>query len=93
MAKAGKPRINLPNEWFEKVEDSMIPELEAKANEIAGKVTQYDTGVLMRRDINGRPVAMIALKHPNGALIQARDATLTKAAASSGVDVHRYPKR
>lgn len=83
--------LNIPDKWFEQVEDSMRSQLEAKAREVAGNIPpEYEAGALMRTDRNGRPVALVALMHPNGALIQARDGTLTRAAAQAGLRTGRY---
>lgn len=85
-------RLNIPDSWFEKVEDALLPELEAKARQVAGNIPDmYESGTLSRRDRNGRPVVLVALMHPNAALIQARYGVLTRAAAQAGVKTGRYP--
>lgn len=94
MAKKKRPQVYLSDEWFTRAEEELVPDLEAKAREIAGNVpSKYDTGVLLRRDRNGKPVALISLQHPQGVAIQAKNGTLTRAAANAGVDVHRYRRR
>lgn len=94
MAKQKQPSIYLSDAWYEAAEDAMVDQLEDAGHEIAGNIpSKYDSGVLMRRDRNGRPVVLVSLQHPNGVAIQAKNATLTKAAAAAGVDVHRYPRR
>lgn len=91
MAKVGKMRLNIPDEWFEAVEDANVDYLEAKARQAGANLpAKYDSGVLMRRDRNGRPVALLALMHPRGALLQAKSALLTRAAAQAGIEVNRY---
>lgn len=90
MAK--KMFIQLPDSWFEKVEEAMVPDLEAKAREVAGNIPdKYESGVLIRRDRNGKPVALVSLMEPHGALLQARDGVLTRAAAQAGLKTGRYP--
>jgi len=49
--------------------------------------------VTMKTDRNGRPVALVTLAHAKGLAMQAKYGTLTRAAASQGLDVHRYSQR
>lgn len=91
MAKKREPSVYLPDSWFEKVEDDNVHKLEDAANRVAGNVdSEYNPGVLMRRDRNGRPVALIALRVPWGIAAQAKTGELTRAAAKAGMHVTRY---
>ena len=49
--------------------------------------------VTMKTDKHGRPVALVTLAHAKGLAMQAKEGTLTRAAASQGLDVHRYDPR
>lgn len=90
MAK--KMFIKLPDSWFEQVEEAMVPDLEAAAREVAGNIpSEYESGVLSRRDRNGRPVVLVTLMEPHAALLQARYGILTRAAAQAGIKTGRYP--
>lgn len=83
--------LNIPDSWFEKAEEMLVPQLESKGREVSSNVSsQYETGVLVRKDRNGRPVALVSLMHPNGVLIQAKDGVLTRAAAQAGLKTGRY---
>ena len=94
MAQVGKPRLNIPDSWYKKNLSSLAPQLESKAQSVAGSVEgDVPVTVTMKTDRNGRPVAMVALAHAKGLAMQAKHGTLTRAAASQGLDVHRYNPR
>ena len=93
MAKSEKPRLELSKETVAGLWDVLAPQLESKAKAaVAGIATSDGTKavVTMKRDRNGRPVAMLVIPHPEGLEMQAKDGVLTRAAASMGADVHRY---
>ncbi|MDK8242583.1 hypothetical protein [Corynebacterium coyleae] len=46
-------------------------------------------GMMMKEDKMGSPVALVTIMHPAGLALQARAGVLTRAAASSGLDVTR----
>lgn len=94
MAKVGKARLNIPDEWYKKNLASLAPQLESKAQAVAGAV-QGDVPVTVttKSDRHGRPVALVTLAHAKGLAMQAKQGTLTRAAASQGLDVHRYSPR
>lgn len=85
--------LDIPDEWFMDLLERAEPDLEAKANEVANSITGVETTVTMRKDRNGRPVALVTLAEAKGIAMQAKHATLTRAAAAQGLDVHRYPQR
>lgn len=69
--------------------DILEPELEKTGKAVANKV-DADTTVTMKRDQNGRPVAMVTIAEARGLALQAKHGSITKAAAQEGLDVHRY---
>lgn len=94
MAKVGKPRLDIPDEWYKKNLSSLAPQLESKAQAVAGAVQgDVPVTVTVKTDSHGRPVALVTLAHAKGLAMQAKHGTLTRAAASQGLDVHRYSPR
>lgn len=94
MAKVGKPQLNIPDEWYKKNLSALAPQLASKAQAVAGAVDgDVPVTVTMKTDRNGRPVALVTLAHAKGLAMQAKYGTLTRAAASQGLDVHRYSQR
>lgn len=94
MAKVGKPRLNIPDEWYKNNLASLASQLESKVQAVAGSVEgDVPVTVTMKTDRNGRPVALLTLAHAKGLAMQAKHGTLTRAAASQGLDVHRYSPR
>lgn len=94
MAKVGKPRLDIPDEWYKNNLASLASQLESKVQAVAGSVDgDVPVTVTMKTDRNGRPVALLTLAHAKGLAMQAKHGTLTRAAASQGLDVHRYSPR
>lgn len=94
MAKVGKPRLDIPHSWYKKNLAALTPQLAAKAQAVAGSVDgDVPVTVTMKTDRQGRPVALVTLAHAKGLAMQAKHGTLTRAAASQGLDVHRYSPR
>ena len=93
MAKQPGIWLDIPDEWFEEFLEMTYPAVEDAGNAVASSITGVDTTVTMKRDYEGRPVAMVALAEAKGAAMQAKYGTLTKAAASQGLSVVRYPPR
>ena len=94
MAKVGKPRLDIPDEWYKKNLAALAPQLESKAQAVAGAVdSDVPVTVTIKTDRNGRPVALVTLAPAKGLAMQAKHGTLTRAAASQGLDVHRYSQR
>ena len=94
MAKVGKPRLDIPDKWYKNNLASLAPQLESKAQAVAGSVEgDVPVTVMMKTDRHGRPVALVTLAHAKGLAMQAKHGTLTRAAASQGLDVHRYSPR
>lgn len=91
---ASRPRVVLNRKavlsWLNQVSP---PVLEKVANAIAGRITGVPVSVTLRKNRQGRPVALITLTHAKGLASQAKHGTLTRAAAHEGVDVRRYPER
>lgn len=81
--------LNLPEEWYMDLLERTEPDLEATANAVANSISGVKTTVMMRKDRNGRPVALVALAEAKGIAMQAKESTLTRAAAAQGLDVHR----
>jgi len=57
------------------------------ANVDVGTVTDAKVGVRSEKTGWGWPVARVTIMHPAGMAMQAKDGTLTKAAASIGLEV------
>jgi len=94
VAKVGKPRLDIPDKWYKNNLASLAPQLESKAQAVAGSVDgDVPVTVTMKTDRHGRPVALVTLAHAKGLAMQAKHGTLTRAAASQGLDVHRYSPR
>lgn len=85
--------LDIPDEWYQEALELTEPDLEATANEVARSITGVETTVTMRKDRNGRPVALVTLAEAKGIAMQAKHGTLTRAAAAKGLDVTRYPPR
>ncbi|MGV0369515.1 hypothetical protein ACUY29_12170 [Corynebacterium aurimucosum] len=86
--------MNIPDSWYKKNLSSLAPQLESKAQAVAGSVEgDVPVTVTMKTDSHGRPVALVTLAHAKGLAMQAKHGTLTRAAASQGLDVHRYSPR
>ena len=86
--------IEIPDEWFIDALQLLEPEVEKAGNRVADNVTSgTKTTVTMKRDREGRPVALVTLAEAKGLFEQAKNATLTKAAANAGLDVVRYTKK
>lgn len=95
MAKVEKSRLTLGPD-VAGIWDILEPQLEARARAAMAGVRAPDgtpATVTMKRDKHGRPVAMMTIPHPSGLAMQAKNGALTRAAASQGMDVHRYPRR
>lgn len=74
------------------VENLSEPLLEA-ANQVAASVpSDHNVKVSSGVGRNGRPFAMVTLAEAKGLASQAKHGTLTRAAASNGLDVRRYTK-
>ncbi|WP_411708636.1 hypothetical protein [Corynebacterium sp. LaCa116] len=83
--------MDIPDEWYKKNLASLAPQLASKAQAVAGAVEgDVPVTVTMKTDRHGRPVALVTLAHAKGLAMQAKRGTLTRAAASQGLDVHRY---
>lgn len=94
MAKVGKPKLDIPDSWYKENLGALAPQLAAKARAVASAVDgDVPVTVTEKVDRNGRPVALVTLAHAKGLAMQAKEGTLTRAAASQGLDVHRYDPR
>jgi len=72
--------------------ERMAGQVEEVANEIAsrvdvGSVTDAKVGVMMSTTRKGWPVALVTIMHPAGKALQAKYGSLTKGAASQGLEV------
>lgn len=91
MAKVGKASLDIPDSWYKENLASLAPQLAAKAQAVAGAVEgDVPVTVTSKTDKNGRPVALVTIAHAKGLAMQAKHGSLTRAAASQGLDVHRY---
>lgn len=90
MAKKNGMRFKLKPKFFKAAFDELEPKLKTTVEGMASSVSNYDVDVVMKRDRNGRPVGLMALKHPNGKAIQAKTGVLSKAARSKGAKFHPY---
>lgn len=89
--KSGRVELYFTEKDIEKIWDLVEPELNERAE--AGMATvpeKHNPGTLSKRDRNGRPVVLTALRVPWGLSAQAKRGYLTRAAASQGLDVTRY---
>lgn len=93
MAKEPEIMLDLPDEWYQDVLERLAGDMEAVAKAAAESITDVKTTVTMKRDGGGRPVAMLTLAEAKGIAHQAKYGTLTRAAASQGLRVVRYPPR
>ena len=93
MAKDDGLWLDIPDEWYQDVLEQTAGDVEAVARAAAASSTDVETTVTMKRDYEGRPVAMVALAEAKGAAMQAKYGTLTRAAASQGLRVVRYPPK
>lgn len=59
---------------------------DAAAAQVPGDVP---VGMMMKTDKMGSPVALVTITHPAGLALQASAGVLTRAAASSGLDISR----
>lgn len=74
------------------IQENTLPLLEAAAEEMVKNIPD-NVEVLTKSGVgeNGRPFAMVTIAEPKGVAMQAKHGTLTKAAASAGLDITRYP--
>ena len=59
MAKEPELWLDIPGEWFQGVLEQAAPDVEAVARAAAASITDVETTVTMKRDREGRPVAML----------------------------------
>ena len=93
MAKNPGLILDLPDEWYQELLVRSSPEVESVARAVASSISGVETSVTMGVDRNGRPRAMVALAEAKGIAMQAKHGTLTRAAATQGLHVTRYPPR
>ena len=94
MAKKGSGLwLEIPDEWYQEALILTEPQLDAAAEKVASSISGVEVTVTAKKDRNGRPVRMVTLAEAKGIAMQAKHGTLTKAAASQGLDVVRYPPR
>lgn len=97
MAKAGKPRFKFNEQQFGEIMRQVQPAVSEHAQAVAAAAKAKlpaDVSVETRDVVgnDGRPVTLIAIAHPSGMARQAKDGVLTRAAASTGLEVTRYPQ-
>ncbi|WP_257202950.1 hypothetical protein [Corynebacterium cystitidis] len=98
MAKVGKPRLVLTDEWFDEAMEVVRSDVSEAAEVIAGAVrtevpNDVPVEVSHKTDRNGRPVSLVVIAHASGFARQAKHGTLTRAAAKAGLEVTRYKER
>lgn len=93
MGKKDRMRYSLGPKFFARAFDDLEPNLKRTGDKIAGDVAGYEADSMIKRDRNGRPVALVALKHPNGRAIEAKHGTLSRAARRAGAHYHPYGGR
>lgn len=92
MAKANKPTIVFNDKAImDAVAENCWGDIEAAGQAVAAAV-QIDAQVktMMQRNRSGRPVCLVTIMHPKGMASQAKHGTLTRAAASTGLEITRY---
>ena len=90
---AGKPRVRLNSSEVVKLMQRIGPPLLAKkAEQVCATIRAagYEADYEMTQDRNGRPVVLIALTEAKGLNVQAKNGTVTRAAAQAGLDINRY---
>lgn len=65
------------------------PVLEEAAKEVASRI-RMETNIVNGVNRSGRPFSMVLVVDKLSLIRQARDGVITRAAAESGLDVHRY---
>lgn len=84
-------KIELDPAGIREVWGILEPQVGAAGKAIASELpADQNPGTLERRDRNGRPVCLVAMRTPEALKVQARTGVLTRAAASKGLDVKRY---
>jgi len=84
-------QVKLDPAGISEIWDILAPQVGAAGKSIASKLpADQKPGTLERRDRNGRPVCLVAMRTPEALKVQARTGVLTRAAASEGLDVKRY---
>ena len=84
-------KIELDPAGIREVWGILEPQVGAAGKAIASKLpADQEPGTLERRDRNGRPVCLVAMRTPEALKVQARTGVLTREAASMGLDVKRY---
>lgn len=82
---------NLPPEFFEQLLASVEPMVQKAGQRVASGVpADMDADVQMKKDKNGRPVALVAMRNPQARAAEAKHGYLIRSAVSSGLDIHRY---
>jgi len=93
MAKDPEIMLDLPDEWFQEALKTIEPALDEVAEKVADSITGVEVTVTARDDREGRPVRLVTLAEAKGIAMQAKYGTLTRAAASQGLEVVRYEPR
>lgn len=82
---------NLPPEFFEQLVASAEPLVQQAGQRVASGVpADMDADVQMKKDKNGKPVALVAMRNPQARAAEAKHGYLIRSAVSSGLDIHRY---
>ena len=102
MAKVGKPKMYIPDEFFTTILEKMRPDLQAEAEGIARAAESKANAVRkpgsqpirakveMTTNRQGRPTALVMLQHPAALALQAKYGVVTMAAAERGFEVRRF---
>lgn len=90
---ARKPIARITPSGARRVFAMLAGEVAKAGNNVAASIPgEVSSGVIHETNEDGRPVALVAITEVNGLAIQAKRGTLTRAAASQGLDVTRYPR-
>ena len=84
-------RKNLPPEFFAQLLAAAEPLVQQAGQRVASGVpADMNADVQMKKDQNGKPVALVAMRVPQARAAEAKHGYLIQSAVSSGLDIHRY---
>ena len=82
---------NLPEAFWKQLLAAAEPLVQQAGQRVASGVpADMDADVQMKKDQNGKPVALVAMRVPQARAAEAKHGYLIQSAVPSGLDIHRY---
>lgn len=82
---------NLPEGFWRQLLAASEPLVQQAGQRVASGVPgDMNADVQMKKDVNGKPVALVAMRAPEARAAEAKHGYLIQSAVSAGLDIHRY---